>query len=66
MSSSTPSAPQALVLDSAERAAPLGDLLIDVFDEASRYSTDPDVVARIAIEVVLRLLRGDHLPGRDC
>lgn len=55
-----------LVLDSADGPAPLADLLIAVFREASRYTTDPDEVARIATEVTIRLLREAQTAGGDC
>lgn len=55
-----------LVLDSADRPASLAELLIAVFEEASRCSTDPDEVARIATEATIRLLREAQGPGGDC
>jgi hypothetical protein len=38
-------------------AAPLGDLIAAAFDEAARYRTDPDEVARLAAQTVRYLLR---------
>ena len=66
MSASALTASQTFVLDSSRRTAPFGELLVAVFDEASRYSTDPDEVARMATEVVMRLLRRAQRAGRDC
>lgn len=41
----------------AARTAPLGELLVAVVDEASRYTTDPHEISRITAEVVARILR---------
>jgi hypothetical protein len=38
-----------------QQTASLGQLVAAAFDEASRYSTDPDEVARLATEVVAQL-----------
>jgi hypothetical protein len=39
-------------------SAELGELVVAVFDQAARYSTDPRVVSRLATQVVRRMLRG--------
>jgi hypothetical protein len=49
------------------RTIALGDLIVAVFDEAQRYTTDPREVGRRATEAVARLLRhslGDDGPTR--
>ena len=66
MSSSDLTDSPTFVLNSSRRTAPFGELLLAVFDEASRYSNDPDEVARMATEVVVRMLRRAQLAGRDC
>lgn len=41
----------------ARKTAPFGELLVAVFDEASRYSTDPEEISRMTRDVVARILR---------
>lgn len=37
----------------------VGDLIASTFDMAARYSDDPVEVAKLAVRVVMRLLRSD-------
>lgn len=48
----------------AQKTAPFGELLVTVFDEAARYSTDPAEISRMATEVVARMLRRALLSRR--
>ena len=41
----------------AFKTAPLGDLVVAVFDEAAHYSTDPREVSRLATRAVAHILR---------
>ena len=50
---------------SPKKSAPLGELLVAVFDEAARYSTDPEEISRMANEVVARMLRRAVWSRRD-
>ena len=40
----------------ARKTAPLGELIVAVFDNAARYSTDPREVSRLATEAVMNIL----------
>jgi hypothetical protein len=40
-----------------QKTAQLGDLVVAVFDEAARYSTDPRDVSRLATQAVGHMLR---------
>lgn len=42
---------------SAHMTAPLGELVVAVYDEAARYSTDPGEVSRLATRTVARMVR---------
>lgn len=42
----------------ARPSVPLGELVVAAFDEAARFSDDPQVVAALATRVVARVLRG--------
>jgi hypothetical protein len=37
--------------------APLGELVVAVFDKAARYSSDPREVSRLATQAIMELLR---------
>jgi hypothetical protein len=39
------------------KTAELGDLVVAVFDNAARYSTDPREVSRLATLAVMKMLR---------
>lgn len=66
MNAPTSPGPQMLVLDSADGPVSLADLMIAVFEQSSRCSSDPDEVARIATEVTIRLLREAQAADGDC
>lgn len=42
---------------SAHMTAPLGELVVAVYDEAARYSADPREVSRLATQTVARMVR---------
>lgn len=48
----------------SQRTAPLGEVLPSVYEEASRFSTDPAVVARLVNEVMGRILRRTQRAAR--
>lgn len=41
----------------ARTTARLGDVVVAIYDEAARYSTDPQEVSRLATQAVARVLR---------
>ena len=50
------------------RTVQLGELVVAVFDEAARFSTDPQEISRFATQTVVHMLRrleGDR-PHRRC
>lgn len=42
---------------SAHKTAPLGQLVVAIYDEAARYSADPYEVSRLATRAVAQLVR---------
>jgi hypothetical protein len=58
--------PQMSVLDAEGVPKGLSELLISMFEQASRFSDDPDEVARIATEATIRLLEQSRSVGGDC
>jgi hypothetical protein len=44
------------MMTNASRTVELGDLVVALFDEAARYSTDPREVSRLATGAVMRVL----------
>lgn len=59
-------APQMSVLDAEGVPTELAELLISMFEQASRFSNDPDEVARMATEATIRLLEQSRSRGGDC
>lgn len=49
-------------LDPPRQTAPLGELIAAVFDDASRYSTDPREVSRLVAQVVAHMLASARPP----
>ena len=51
-----------------EKTAELGELVVAAFDEATRYSTDPREVSRLATRAVMDMVRRSrktsHAPRR--
>ncbi len=43
------------------KTAQLGELVVAAFDQAARYSTDPEEVSRLATTAVMHILR--RAPG---
>jgi len=47
----------------ARRTAQLGDVVAAAFDEAARYSADPQEVLRLATQALVHLLRRSTVPN---
>lgn len=48
----------------ARKTAQLGELVVTAFDQAARYSEDPEAVSRLATRAVMHILRNGRRPNR--